>query len=284
MTDQAMAERGVASRRLVKRHGIVVRLTHWVNALCLAFLLMSGLQIFNAHPALYIGETSRFDRPVFAIDSREVGDKAEGYTALFGHSLVTTGVLGLSNVAGQATERAFPSWITLPAEQDLSSGRQWHFLAAWLLVLNGIVYLAYGLVSRHLARDVVPDRHDLAHIGHDIADHAKLRFPKGDAARRYNGLQRLSYFGVIFVALPLMVLAGWAMSPGLDAAFPFLTELFGGRQTARTLHFVLAWALVAFFIVHVVMVVLSGTFNNIRGMITGWFDLGEGKTGNKGHA
>ncbi|MGI3903782.1 MAG: cytochrome b/b6 domain-containing protein [Janthinobacterium lividum] len=270
--------------RLIKRHSALVRATHWVNALCLVLLLMSGLQIFNAHPALYIGKASTFDAPVFAIDSRDVGGKTEGYTALFGHSVNTSGVLGLSNVAGQPTERAFPSWITLPSNQDLSTGRQWHFLMAWLLVINGLAYLVYGLVSRHFARDIVPDRAELAHTGQAVVDHLKLKFPHGENARRYNVLQKLAYFGVIFVALPLIVLAGWTMSPGLDAVFPFLTTAFGGRQTARTIHFVVAFGLVGFFVVHIAMVLLTGVFNNMRSMITGWFDTGEAKDGEATHA
>ena len=265
--------------RLVKRHGIVVRVTHWINALCLGVLLMSGLQIFNAHPALYLGSKSDFAAPVFAIDSRDVDGHAEGYTALLGHSVNTSGVLGLSSSDGRTVERAFPSWLTLPSNQDLETGRHWHFLMAWLLVINGALYLLYGLVSRHFARDIVPDRRELAHTGRAIVDHAKLRFPHGDNARGYNVLQKLAYGAVIFVALPLIVVAGWCMSPGLDAAFPFLTTLLGGRQTARTIHFAVAWGLVAFFVVHVAMVLLTGVFNNMRSMITGWFDVGEAKDG-----
>ena len=268
--------------RLVKRHSALVRLTHWVNALCLVLLFMSGLQIFNAHPALYLGSTSDFAAPVFAIDSRDAGGRTEGYTALFGHSVDTSGVLGLSNANGQPTERAFPSWITLPSNQDLETGRHWHFLMAWLLVINGTAYLLYGLVSRHFARDIVPDRQELAHTGQAIVDHAKLRFPHGENARRYNVLQKLAYAAVIFVALPLIVLAGWTMSPGLDAVFPWLTYALGGRQTARTIHFVVAWGLVAFFVVHIAMVLLTGVFNNMRSMITGWFDTGEAKDSEAG--
>jgi len=273
-----------AEPRLIKRHGALVRCTHWINAICLGVLLMSGLQIFNAHPALYIGQTSDFQSPIFAIDSREVDGKPQGFTAVLGHSIDTSGVLGLSNVAGQPVERAFPSWITLPATQDLGSGRQWHFLAAWFLVINGLLYLVYGLVSRHFARDIVPDRVELAHTGQAIVDHARLKFPHGENARRYNVLQKLAYMGVTFVALPLIVLAGWTLSPGLDAAFPQLLHLFGGRQTARTVHFIIAFALVAFFIVHIAMVLVTGVFNNMRSMITGWFDPGEGKESEVTHA
>ena len=274
-----MSDTVIPRPRLIKRHGALVRVTHWINALCLGLLFMSGLQIFNAHPALYIGQTSTFKTPIFAIDSREVDGKTVGYTAVLGHSIDTTGVLGLSHVDGQPVERAFPSWITLPAAQDLGTGRKWHFLMAWLLVINGLLYLAYGLVSRHFVRDIVPDRADLAHTGEAIVDHLKLRFPRGENARRYNVLQKLAYAGVIFVALPLIVLAGWTMSPGLDAAFSPLLTLFGGRQTARTIHFVVAFSLVAFVVVHVAMVLLTGVFNNMRAMITGWFDLGVAKDG-----
>ena len=270
--------------RLIKRHSAIVRITHWINFGCLVVLLMSGLQIFNAHPALYIGQRSAFKSPVFAIDSRDVGDTTEGYVSLLGHSVPTTGVLGLSNVDGEPTERAFPSWITLPSHQDLGTGRKWHFLLAWVFVINGLVYLIYGLVSRHFARDIVPDRADLAHTGQAIVDHVRLRFPHGENARRYNVLQKLAYFGVIFLALPLVVLAGWTMSPGLDAAFPQLLTVFGGRQTARTLHFLAAFSLVLFFIVHVAMVLISGVWNNMRSMITGWFDLGVAKQGDSTHA
>ncbi len=275
MTDAIPAPRP----RLIKRHSAVVRVTHWINALCLVLLLMSGLQIFNAHPALYLGSKSDFAAPVFAIDSHDVNGHTEGYTALLGHSVNTSGVLGLSGSGGQEVERAFPSWITLPSNQDLETGRHWHFLMAWLLVVNGALYLLYGLVSRHFARDIVPSQGELAHTGQAIVDHVKLKFPHGENAHRYNVLQKLTYFAVIFVALPLIVVAGWTMSPGLDAAFPFLTTLLGGRQTARTIHFVVAWGLVAFFVVHIAMVLLTGVFNNMRSMLTGWFDTGEAKDG-----
>ena len=270
--------------RLTKRHSVVVRITHWVNAVCLVMLFMSGLQIFNAHPALYIGQASTFEAPVFAIDSRDVAGRSEGYVALFGHSVPTTGVLGLSSVAGQPTERAFPSWVTLPSGPDREGGRHWRCLMAWRRGANGAVYLLHGLVSRHFARDILPDRAELAETGHAIADHVRLRFPHGENARRYNVLQKLAYAGVIFVALPLIVLAGWTMSPGLDALVPGLTTLFGGRQTARTIHFVLAFSLLGFLAVHVAMVLLTGVFNNMRSMITGWFDIGEAKQGETHHA
>jgi thiosulfate reductase cytochrome b subunit len=142
-----------------------------------------------------------------------------------------------------------------------------------LFVLNGAVYLASGFLSGHFRRDFLPNREQWRHIGRSILDHLRLRFPKGDEARRYNVLQKLSYFAIVFIVLPVMLAAGLTMSPALDAAFPWLVTLFGGRQSGRTLHFVLANLLVLFFLVHVAMVILSGLWNNLRSMITGRYDI-----------
>ena len=262
------------SGTLVKRHGVIVRLTHWINVLCLTCLLMSGLQIFNARPQLDFGKITNFDDPPISIGAAEDGNKQTGYLNLWGHRFNTTGVLGLSSVEGKQTERAFPAWITLPSYQDLGAGRSIHFIFAWLFVLNGLLYLIYGFASRHFRRDFVPTGEQMRHFGTSILDHARLRFPKGEEARSYNAIQKITYALVIFILLPLVVVAGWTLSPGLNAAFPFVLDIFGGRQTARSLHFFAAFGIVLFFIVHVVLVLVSGVFNNMRSMITGWYDIG----------
>jgi len=136
-------------------------------------------------------------------------------------------------------------------------------------VLNGLFYLGYSVLSRHVWRDLIPSRGDLRHLPASILEHARLHFPRGEAARRYNVLQRLAYLLVIFVLVPTIVLAGCAMSPRLDAGFPWLVALFDGRQSARTVHFIVAWLLVGFVLIHVAMVILSGPWNNLRSMITG---------------
>ena len=260
-------------RVLVYRHPAVVRVTHWVNLLSMVFLLLSGLQILCAHPAFYWGEVARFAHPFAEIVSGTSarGDPSGALNAP-GLHIDTTGLLGASKGAdGTMTARAFPHWITLPGELDLGAGRRWHFFFAWLFAVNGAVYLASGLISRRLRRELVPSRDDLSHVGEAIVDHARLRFPRGDAARRYNVLQKLTYLPVVFILLPLMVLTGLAMSPAIDARFHLLAILLGGRQSARTLHFLSASGLVAFVVVHVVMVVLAGPINELRSMITGWF-------------
>jgi thiosulfate reductase cytochrome b subunit len=256
-----------------------VRLTHWINVLCLTILLMSGLQIFNAHSALYIGAKSDFDHPIVEIGAN--ADDTRGETTIFGHPFDTTGVLGLFKGRGEKAEpveRAFPSAVTLPSEQDLATGRRWHFTFAWLLVANLAVAFIYGLVSGHFGKDVWPGWRDLKRVPESIIEHARLNFEKGEAALRYNPLQKIAYAIILFIVLPGIVLAGLAMSPGMDAAAPWLPAMFGGRQSARTIHFILAFTLVAFFVIHIVMVILTGPLNNLRSMITGRYAIKEDRS------
>ena len=257
-------------RLLVHRHGLVTRTTHWINLAALIVLLLSGLQIFNAHPALYWGEVSTFARPWVSMFAAERGGEAVGITKIGSTYVETTGVLGFSG----NEVRGFPAWATLPSYRSLADGRRWHFAFAWLFVLNGLVYLSAGLIGGHVRRDLLPARDQLTprHLAREIADHARLRFP---ASRRYNVLQKLTYLAVIFVLLPMMVLTGLSMSPGMNAGFPWLPELFGGRQSARTLHFISAGLIVLFVLVHVAMVLASGPLNSLRAMITGKYAVAE---------
>jgi thiosulfate reductase cytochrome b subunit len=275
MTDAAAPAPAKPVKVLVRRHGVVVRITHWINALALLFLLLSGLQIFNAHPALYWGQGSDFAHPWLAMGSREQGGQLHGVTVIGGAQFDTTGFLGASKQGDVVVTRGFPSWLTIPSYRFLALGRRYHFFFAWMFALNGLVYVASALISRHLTRDLVPtpDQIKPRHVLAEIWDHMRLRFPKGEEARRYNVLQKGAYLGVAFGLLPLMVLTGMTMSPSLDADFPWLLDLFGGRQSARSIHFISASLIVLFFLVHLVMVVLSGTWNNVRSMITGRYAI-----------
>lgn len=255
---------------VIYRHSGAVRLTHWVNALVLLVLLMSGLQIFNAHPALYLGSKSDFNDPILAMGATQQGDSVKGVTNVFGASFDTTGVFGVVvDPDGGMEERGFPWSVTLPGHRDLATGRRWHFFFAWFFLLNGLAYLIWSLGSGHLRRDLAPSGKELKHVGASILEHARLKFPRGEEAKRYNVLQKLTYLFVALVLLPLMLLTGLAMSPGMDAAFPFLLDMFGGRQSARSIHFIAASGIVIFVVVHLVMVLITGVWNNLRSMITG---------------
>jgi len=265
----------MAGYRLIYRHRLWIRITHWINLLCMTVLLMSGLQIFNAHPALYWGSRSQFNDSILSIgEGKNAKGHAIGTTTFDGHTFNTTGFLGLSgDPADENSANAFPAWATLPSSQWLAMARRWHFFFAWLFVINGAIYLLLTILSRHLWRDLLPARWDFAHIGRSIWDHMRLRFPKGEEAKRYNVLQKLTYLAVLFGLGPLMVLAGLTMSPRLDASFPFLLTLFDERQSARTIHFICAFAIFGFVFVHVAMVLVSGVWNNMRSMITGWYAI-----------
>ena len=249
------------------------RIWHWVNAVTLLILLMSGLMIFNAHPRLYWGQYgANPDHAWFAVGATPT----IGFVRIGETRIETTGVLGRwTDAKGVQQTWAFPGWATIPTQYSLADGRRWHLFFAWVLAIGLTLYMIWTAIGGHLRRDLHVRRHEWSprHIWHDIRDHARLRFPKGAAAARYNILQKLSYVGVIFVLLPLMIFTGLTMSPGMGAAWPWLLDIFGGRQSARSIHFIAAWLLVAFFVVHIVMVLLAGPANEMRSMVTGWFRL-----------
>jgi Ni/Fe-hydrogenase b-type cytochrome subunit len=223
-----MAARG---SKIIYRHAVITRITHWINVICLTVLLMSGFQIFNAHPMLHWGPMG----------------------ADYDPSLL---------------KLRFPHWATIPSYQDLATGRLWHFFFAWLFVINGLVYLAWGIFSGHFRRDFTPTRDQLRQFGTTVWDHLRLKFPKGEEARTYNVLQKFAYIGIV-VLLPFMLATGLTMSPSVDTAVPWLLDLFGGRQSARTLHFVFAWGILAFVAIHLIAILAAGPINEIGSMITG---------------
>ena len=228
----------------VRRHRLSTRIWHWINALTVIIMLMSGLMILNAHPRLYWGAYGANSDPAW----------------------LTLGAEGAAPV---------PGWITIPSTYSPATARLWHLSFAWVLAAGLLAYLVWSLLNGHLRRDIAPRSAELTprHLWQDICDHARLRFPKGEAAARYNILQKLAYGGVLLIVLPLVILTGLAMSPAIDALWHGLPDAFGGRQSARSIHFLCAAALVAFFIVHMAMVLLAGPVNEVRSMITGWFDL-----------
>ena len=253
----------------IYRHTLLVRLSHWVNALVIFLMIGTGLNIFNAHPRLYWGEKGdQYDRAFLAIHAAGVHGTVRGVTEVGPLRLDTTGVLGWSQTHGHWTGRAWPSWITIPSFTDLADARRWHFLFAWVLIGNGLAYLAWSLSIRHIQRDLWPTWSDLKTLPQSIWEHLRNRHPTGEAAKRYNVLQKLAYLGLIILVAG-MIATGATLSPGMDAAAPWLLDVFGGRQSARTLHFLFAGAIVLFIVVHVAEVFLAGPVNEIRSIVTG---------------
>ena len=215
------------------RHALATRIWHWVNLLCLVILFMSGLNISNAHPRLYWGEWGF--------------DPADAWLIL----------------------PRFPGWITIPGHYSLAGARDWHVVFAWVFALALLFFMIASLANRHFRRDLVTSPRDWkpAAIMADIREHLKFNFHRVGA--KFNFLQKASYGVVIFILLPLMIVTGMAMSPGMDAAWPFLTEMFGGRQSARSVHFIVAWLLAGFLVLHVVLVLLADPLKQLRDMIDG---------------
>ncbi|WP_082382434.1 cytochrome b/b6 domain-containing protein [Blastomonas sp. AAP25] len=249
-------------------HALSTRAWHWINLLSLITLFMSGLMIFNAHPRLYWGEYGNRDEPAWLAIGQE---SQRGYLEVGGARLDTTGVLGrYSDSDGTVRNRAFPGWATIPSDYNLADARHWHFFFAWIFAFGLLAFMIISLFNGHIAKMIAMRGHEWhpRNLWITIVDHARLKFhtAPGEA---YNPLQKLSYIAVIFVALPLMIVTGLAMSPGTDAALHWPSMLFGGRQTARSLHFIIAFSLMAFLLVHVALVIVHKPLTLLRGMTIG---------------
>jgi Ni/Fe-hydrogenase b-type cytochrome subunit len=267
-----MTEQPVAGQR-VYRHSITARVTHWLWALAMLVLVMSGLQIFNAAPYLDASDKSDPAHRVLSFDSQKTAaGKPIGTVTLFGHTFTTTHVLGYTDDgAGGEDGRAFPGALTLPATQDLADGRVWHFFFGWVLVLSLIAYLIVGAVRKDL-RELILRPSDIPKLLPMQLYYFRLRKeppPHGT----YNPLQKAAYTVVLFGFIPLIILTGLALSPGIDAISGPLVWLLGGRQFARTWHFTLMAILIVYFCTHMVLVFSTGPWNNIKSMITGWYRL-----------
>lgn len=263
----------VSSPRVIERvyrHRLPVRISHWLNVPFLLILIMSGLQIFNAHPALYWGDRSDRDRPLLSIRPVQTeSGEIKGLTTVLGHQFDTTGVLGYSD----GMKRAFPAWATIPSPKWLAMGRQWHLFFAWLFVINGLIFTAYALASRHVTRELLPSRKDWRSFGKSLRAHLFLKQSGSGHAKGYNVLQKITYTTILLIVAPLIVLTGLAMSPTIDTAVPWLLTVLGGRQAARTIHFITCFAFVGFILIHVIQVIATGFINNICSMVTGWFTV-----------
>ncbi len=256
-----------ARRPAIYRYAFLTRASHWLWVLAFFILVGSGLQIFNASPNLDASDKSDPARRVLAIGSPAEG---VGTTTIFGHTFVTTGWLGwTSDGMGSRGAHAFAATITVPGFQDLAGGRRWHFFFAWIAALCWLAWLLSAAIKGSL-REMILRPSDLPKLWPMQAYYLRLRRsppPYGI----YNPLQKASYTAVLFVIAPLVVITGLALSPGIDAIANPLTVLFGGRQFARLWHFAGMLLLLIFFAIHTFQVATQGIVNQMRSMITGWF-------------
>jgi len=247
----------IASRADTPRHSGWVRACHWVGGAALLVLIFTGVEILMVHPRLYWGEAGNDLTPALLElpISRNLHHDGIGVRTPF--------------FAGPDAP------VSAPIEYDMFNqngwGRSLHFLAGWILVTSGLVYLLAALATGHVRRHLSPGLRELApgSIWADVRRHLRLQIPPATGGPTYGLLQRLAYLVVIFVLAPLMVVTGLAMSPAVAAAAPFLTGMFGGAQSARTVHFFTFAALSLFLFGHVAMVVLSGFRRHMRAMILG---------------
>jgi thiosulfate reductase cytochrome b subunit len=158
---------------------------------------------------------------------------------------------------------------TLPDQNGWS--RYLHFQAAWVAVLTGLLYVGVGLLRGHFRRNLVPASADLSAKGLSkvIVGHLRFQRPGAEEGWSYNVLQRMTYLAVIFFLFPMIIWTGLAMSPAIASVIPSAVSVLGGQQSARTLHFFVTVLLVAFLLVHIVMIFLAGFRNRMRAMITG---------------
>jgi thiosulfate reductase cytochrome b subunit len=231
----------VAAATVRSRHSALVRVTHWVTTLAFLALLVTGGEIVMSHPRFYWGETGNVRMaPLFTLhvpSSRSTVPTGYGYV--------------------------------LPDQNGWS--RYLHFQAAWVVVLTGLLYFAYGIFSGHFRRNLLPAGRDVSvqALWAVVARHLRMKPGGEDEAWSYNVLQRISYLKVIFILFPLVIWTGLAMSPAVASAFPPVVTVLGGEQSARTIHFFVSIALVMFLVVHVAMICLAGFRKRTRGMITG---------------
>ncbi|MBY8829225.1 cytochrome b/b6 domain-containing protein [Hephaestia mangrovi] len=228
-------------RFTIFRHRLATRLWHWLNALTIFIMIGSGLGILNAHPHLYWGQYgANFDSPWLNLPH-------------------------------------WPGWLTIPAHYNLAISRRWHLFFALVLGFGLLAFMIASLVNRHFQRDLRVRRREVAprNLWADVKAHLAFRFHDPERPGAYNTLQKLSYVVTIFVLIPLMLLTGLAMSPAMDAAWPWLLVVTGGRQSARSLHFIGMALIVGFIIVHLALVILADPINEVKSMITGWWDVPE---------
>lgn len=238
-------------------HARWVRISHWILSASFITLAFTGFVILMAHPRLYWGEVGNdltpalIELPISRNHKHGGWEKAVSFFQDAASPVTASRTYDIFNKNG---------W-----------GRSLHFLAAWFLVVIGLSYLIAGVITGHFRRHIVPRSSELSPnlLWQDVRDHLRMRIRQATGGPQYGLVQKCSYFAVVFLALPLIVVSGLAMSPAITAGYPILLRIFGGFQSARTIHFFAFVVLMLFLLVHVMMITKSGFKRQMRGMTIG---------------
>ena len=230
-----------APRQWIYKHQVTTRIWHWINVVTVFIMIGSGLGILNAHPHLYWGQYGANLDPAWLHLPR------------------------------------WPGWMTIPGHYNLALSRRWHLFFALVFGFGLMFFMISSLINRHFQRQLRISSGELSpgHLWFDIKEHLAFRFHDSKNPGAFNVLKKIAYASTIFFFIPTLILTGLAMSPGMNAAWPWLIELFGGRSSARSIHFIGMVALIGFIVVHLALVMLAGPIGEIRSMITGYWQVPE---------
>lgn len=264
-----------------------LRLTHFFNFLFITLLIRSGIEILGSHPKLYWNDDAfpgsewlrLGDKRTPADDDRITVEASErtppadralsdGAGTVLEQPEPTTDSAERDGSAWTAETEIvpLPSWLALPGKDNLGLGRHWHFWAASGWAVTGLFYVVLLFASDQWQRLVPTSWAIFPQAWDALLTYLQFEIPR---ASGYNALQQLTYFGVIFILTPIQIVTGLAMSPALAARFPRLSRLTGGRQVARSIHFLGMVAFVLFIIGHVSLVVAHGFGEGMAKIVLG---------------
>jgi sulfoxide reductase catalytic subunit YedY len=224
-----------------------IRFAHFINIIFITLLIRSGIEILSALPKLYWNDHATPGTEWIKFTKKKMPQDK----------------LWIS----LEEEESFSSWIALPGHKNLGLGRHWHFFSIIFWIANGAAYYILLFTSDEWQRLVPTSLSIVPQAIHDAMLYASLHFPL--AGHPYNAIQQLTYFAVVFILGPFMIATGSAMSPAIDARFPWYPKIFRGRQVARSLHFLGLIAFVLFIIIHLIMVTVERFPENMGNIVLG---------------
>ena len=224
-----------------------LRFAHFINLIFITLLIRSGIEILSSLPKLYFNDDAKLGSEWIKFTKRKMPEDRL-WTSL-------------------DEEESFPSLVALPGHKNLGLGRHWHFFSIIFWIANGAAYYILLFTSDEWQRLVPTSWNIFPQAFHIAIMYATFHFPA--PGEPYNSLQQLSYFGVVFLLGPFMIATGAAMSPAIDARFPWYPKMFRGRQTARSLHFLGMIGFILFIIVHITMVIVERFPENMGNIVLG---------------